>query len=290
MILFFNVFITPGNLKHSYNRGGLPKEDNFDIFKFCISSISKLNYPWSSILLNIKLDSCYLHRQEELHNWIKDCFPNQEYTLNLGYRCENQKQWQGVINNFKDELVFCSCNHDHIFVGSPDYFVQCIDTVKKYEKEVAMFAVTHFPDYIPLCKNRDYEIDGPVFITNTPETGSFSIVTKALLKKWWFEVDFGNAFLPRSDWEGDLVARNVKDALFFCGFKELFRHIDGYHNIAAPTSYHMKYFPPFTIANPPKQKTVAEIEECLAFYLTKDSPEYHHFLQVNKEHLESLRG
>jgi len=286
MILFFNVFITPKGLKHSYNRNGLKSFDNFDIFYYCLSTIAPI-YKWSKIILQIKLDEAYKHREEELKFHIANIF-NPPYTLRIGFRNERQKDWIKTIEELDDELIFYSCNHDHIFIDNNyEYFRGCVDVFKKYQNEVGMFALSHYPDYIPLIKTKPYKIDGPVFITDTPESASFTIITKSLWKKWWTEVDFGDAYLPRSDWGAQLVGHNVHHSNFLVPSREIFRHFDGYHNIVNPTSYHMEHFPPLEI---PHNYTpnLDKIEKALNFYIGK-GPEYDYLYGQNKDFLEHLQ-
>ncbi len=289
MILFFNVLITPQGLKHHYDRTGFRSYDNFDIFKYSISTIAPI-YKWSQVIIQIKLDDAYKSREQELKNHIESLFPNRpNFKLVIDQRNESQKDWIKSLDEFVDDnLIFFSCNHDHVFIDNQiEYFNQCIEKFKETSILPSMFALSHYPDYIPLSRQGFFTKNDSFFTTDTKECASFVVITKSLYRKWWCEVDFGDAYLPRPDWEGQLVGKNVDWMKFSVPFREIFRHFDGYHNVVNPTSYHMKYFPPLEI---PHNYTpnLSKISDALSFYLGRDTKEFELFYAKNKEWISRI--
>ncbi len=249
MILLFNIFLTNSSLKHRYDRGLLHSDNNFDIFKYCIASIAPI-YNWSQVILNIKLDACFLYRQDELTKYLYELFPYQSnFQLNLGFRNEYQKDWIKTIESFvDDELIFHSCNHDHIFLDSNvDYFNYCIQTLKKREKETGIFTISHYAEMTEASKTRDYSIDGLLVYLDAEGSDSFIITTKNWFKKWWETIDLGEERWIRSDGIHGRVGLPKQD-FFAVPSRELFRHFDGYRNVCVPNVEHfMRYFPPLSI-------------------------------------------
>src|SRR5687768_16754782 len=126
MILFFNTYLTPTTLKHTYNRGLLHTDNKVDIFKYSLESIAPI-YNWSQVIIQFELAPEFQDRYEELTKFITDLFPNQKnLSIRPGIRNTHQKHWKKTVEELeqnKDKLIFFSCNHDHIFTDSQtEYF------------------------------------------------------------------------------------------------------------------------------------------------------------------------
>lgn len=68
------------------------------------------------------------------------------------------------------------------------------------------------------------------FMTLWPYNASIQIVNKNLLGYWWFEHDYGDAWMPRTDTFGSTEAISPETACIL-PYRELVRHFDGYsHN------------------------------------------------------------
>jgi hypothetical protein len=68
------------------------------------------------------------------------------------------------------------------------------------------------------------------FMTQWPYNASIQIVNKNLLHYWWFEHEYGDAWMPRTDTVGGGEAISPETACIL-PYRELVRHFDGYsHN------------------------------------------------------------
>jgi hypothetical protein len=252
MILFFNTYLTPTTLKHSYNRGLLHTDNKIEVFKYALESIAPI-YEWSQVIIQFELAPEFQNRYDELTKFIINLFPNQKnLSVRPGIRNTHQKQWQKTVEELKqnpDKMVFFSCNHDHVFTDSrPDYFHYCVDFLKKYEDE---YFVSFLSGYHESIEHLDkspliYEFDGPLIKRKLNPHDSFLLISKSLLREWWCTIDLGNDYLPRTD-----EIKKLRDPSlmynFFVLARDMFAHYDGYHNFAAPCSYYLKHCPAITI-------------------------------------------
>ena len=141
MVLFLNIILTnnpplpPYNnanlsrVNYTYDRGNLPKDDQLDIFKYSLSSLSTA-YPWSKVIIKVELEGKYLERKNELEEFIKNEFKEN----NLVLEWERNKYQQDWIESFKlldDDLIWFCCNHDHIFIDSSiNYLKEMVEELK----------------------------------------------------------------------------------------------------------------------------------------------------------------
>ena len=83
MILLLNTILTNNppispypnmeskRVYYSYNRGNLPNYNQMDIFKYSLASLA-VAYPWSRVIIKVKLENEYLDRKKELEDFIKN--------------------------------------------------------------------------------------------------------------------------------------------------------------------------------------------------------------------------
>lgn len=289
MILLFNILITPSNLAHTYNRGGLPSDDKLEVFKYTLKSIAPI-YDWSQVIINYVLDGPYANKYEETNAYIRGLFPNQpNFTLNSGGRCCRQKDWVYLLSHLvNDELIFFSCNHDHFFIDSQkDYFNQAVKEFAQHKNENATLYLSHYAETcLELSKNRQCQLNKYLVQTNIATYDSFLILTTKLFKDWWTRHDIGESFCPRSDYGSqslgitlDAAGKTTSNPIFCAFSREVFRHYDGYMNVIYPQCSHfLKYFPALTIESAQKFcRTPEEIQEFLEFYVGKGTKEYDYF-------------
>ncbi len=242
MILFLNVFITDNGIG-KYFRGLLPQYTPVDIFKYSLASLSVID--WNHVIIYYTLDTNYKHRREEIDQYIKSLF---HAPIIYSFRNEHQSQWKVAINELialEDNWVWFCCNHDHIFI---DYELdllkrieaKLIDLSKSYEYVSCYF--THWTEILYHSKtpprftkvgsieeNKDY------FVTIWHNYDSAQIVNKNILRYWWFEHDYGDTWMPRTD-NGGLHSIDVRSPKIACviPYRELVRHFDGYTTSADP--------------------------------------------------------
>lgn len=242
MILFVNVFITK-NFATSYDRGRWGVQDRLDVFKYSLASMAVI--PWTKVIIHCQLDECYKHRRGELDDYINKLFPG---AINYHTRIDKHSKWKAAMEEVfavqGDELVWFSCNDDHVFI---DYDLDVLNACERRLNEllasgnnpnVACY-VSHWPEM--LC-HANYGMQYPVlhqtphfFEVDWVNIDSIQIVSKAVLKHWWFTHEYGDdVFLIRSDGNMpgkgpeyihinlDLSLRTV------IPLRELARHFDGY--------------------------------------------------------------
>lgn len=222
MILFVNVFIT--DKKHSnynpYDRGLYPEVNPYEVFKYSLASLSVIK--WSKVIIYCLLDDDYEHNREDLAKTVKELFGDCSLYF---HRNVLQKQWQKAIEEIDDELVWFTGNHDHVFI---DYETSVLDAIvsemmKRDEKYMSCY-FSHWPELLAGLSHWGFiEKDRNFFTYRRPDSDSIQIVTKELLKEWWWGEDYGDRQIPRTD-------HCVKQVptLMFIPMRELCRHFDGY--------------------------------------------------------------
>lgn len=250
MILLFNVGLFPDPLNQKYIRSTLP-EDKVDIFKASLKNIAPL-YDWGQVIIKFYLDSSYKHREQELIDFINDTFKDRNLIISKT-RNEYQKDWIDTYNQLTDETIFYSCNHDHIFIGCPAYFKQCIETFEKEAGDYATLYLSHFGEIATSTTVNEEKLIGKVgpFLKYRMGTyDSFLIMTKKLFKNWWLDEILPNIPFPRSDYHPYSLNQFKKiepEQFFFAPLREIFRHYDGYSTIHNNYAYFEDY-PPMTLA------------------------------------------
>jgi hypothetical protein len=238
MILFINVYITEESLTpNSQNRQNAKYSDKLDVFKYSLASLSNF-YPWKKVIIYYKLDQHYIDRDQELVDFINEEFG--EFDLSVrNSRNELQSQWQETYDLFDDNLIFYSCNHDHVMTESdPSYFFNLTEEFKDSEEHIAILYshwqetishpwqnVYHYPTYN--VNITDSHLSYDVF-----DIASVYIITKKLYHHWWFTYNLPNIVFTRPDnfynpiWHYGQFS-NVK---FIVPYREPGRHFDGYQH------------------------------------------------------------
>lgn len=234
MILFMNVFITDqktitNQKTMGYDRGLLvPSPSPLDVFKYSLASLSVID--WSHVIIYYDLDTNYKHRREEIDQYIRSLFNN---PIIYTFRNERQHQWKAAMNevfSLADNFVWFCCNHDHIFI---DYELDLLkrleiklaDLSKSYEYVSCYFS--HWPEMlIHNCKPARYiGEDKDWLLIMWRNCDSVQIVNKNLLRYWWFDHDYGDRLMLRTDF-GECVIS--PETACIIPYRELARHFDGY--------------------------------------------------------------
>lgn len=247
MIYFCNTFITetkPKIGKGYLDRGNLKTFTNFDIFKYSLSSTSKI-YKWKKVILKIELDECYKYRQDELHEFIKEEF--KDYPIHLEWkRNVYQKDWIESFDLLDDRLIWFYCNHDHIFIDSDSvYLNELVEKINKDSDEYISLGYSHWPESIRTAKtggssypfdSKSYKFEDNYISIRNNCFDSIQIITKELYKNWWFTGNFNQYKLPRPDYFGIGLAelKPVPIHKIYIPLKEQCRHFDGYQHCNPP--------------------------------------------------------
>ena len=234
MVLLVNTFLT--HPMNNYHRGHLPGANQIDIFKYTISSLAAVN-RWSLVIFNIRLDNHYQHCWDDLQRYIHEEFDPicSRVEVNQG-RCEYQHQWQDLVERLEaepDPYIWYACNHDHVFM---DYDRHALDTAllaldQEPDPRKAIY-YSHWPEFNRVMQN-NFPQSFRVLPCGTVaglsiQMDSIQIVSKPLLRDWWFSRDFGNAYRPRSDWQH---IHTCDPYPTYCPYREVVKHFDGYSHL-----------------------------------------------------------
>jgi hypothetical protein len=241
MILFINVFITKA-FATSYDRGRWDMQDRLDVFKYSLASMSVI--PWSKVIIYCELDGCYQHRRDELDQYIESLFGK---CSNYPNRIDKHSKWKEAMQEVfavpGDDLVWFSCNDDHIFI---DYNLDVLEAIQQRMKELIAGGTENVASYIShwpemLC-HANYGHQYPIleqrrefFEVDWVNIDSIQILSKSVLRHWWFSHEYGDdVFLIRSD--GNLIGKgpdyiHINQDLSLrtlIPLREQARHFDGY--------------------------------------------------------------
>lgn len=231
MILLLNTSLLSMT---DWDRGQLPKYDNFEIFKYTISSLAAVD-RWSTAIFKIKYEH-YEARERELEDYIKQEFSGKAKLELYNWRNESQPQWKdtvGYLDTLSDKYVWYLCNHDHLFV---DYDHEALDLAVAAMDADAAERKSIYYSYWPE-RNRITKYAYPEEYKMLP-CGTLSgiwhfmdatqIVSKPLLRHWWFDTDYGDRYLPRSDWKEISPTDPYRT---FTTNREVCKHYDGYSHM-----------------------------------------------------------
>ena len=242
MILFVNVFLTDMGFS-KFDRGLLPNYDPIDVFKYTMASYSVIN--WSNVIIYYDVEEKYKQRVEEIDTYIYSLF---QHPIIYHFRNEWQIQWKVAMTELfsftADELVWYTCNHDHVFIDSDLYMITSIekklnDLSSQFKYVSCMFShwLTQFHckklKFIQDEKGSYYkkteiiEDNKDYFVYKGNSTTSLQIVNKCLLYHWWFENNYGDAWMPRSDTSSPGRSVKTLTTASLSPYKEIVRHFDG---------------------------------------------------------------
>lgn len=238
MILFVNVFITDKAFTF-YDRGLLTlSNDRVDIFKYSLASLSVIE--WSHVIIYYDLDINYREREKEIDEYLKSLFKD---PVIYHYRNDRQPEWKVALEKLflieGEEFVWFLCNDDHVFIdyetGLLDRILIKLEDLSKTHKYVSCY-FSHWPEMLYYGRTPPrftqvgmIEDSEDFFVTIWKNCDSIQIVNKNLLRHWWFEHDYGDKWMPRTDG----FPHNVISPETVCiiPYRELVRHFDGYsHN------------------------------------------------------------
>lgn len=231
MILFVNVKITSDFLTY-YERGLLPSAERAQVFRYAMASLAVI--PWSAVRLYIEFDQTQIHHRDEVLEHIRQIFPAAQLSTT---RLKYQKDWQPAIeelDELDDELVWYLCNDDHVFIDTN------LDTVLGIEQHMLRLMeanpyvgcpFSHWPEQVAAFSRINYRMEEGHMVAPYASPDSVQIVTKDILRHWWFSADYGNEVMVRSDWGPIVKTDYPQPGLGVLPLRELVRHFDGYSHV-----------------------------------------------------------
>lgn len=240
MILLINVFVTDQRLSphFKWERGTLPLNSRFDIFKYSLASFAEIN-RWSKVIINARLDENYVRRWDELKNFIHEIFKDkfsEEIIVNTN-RCEKQREWQQLwtehIEPNNDQLVWFCCNDDHVFL---DYDLTALDEIlycmKCNSSPYKSCYFSHWPELLRIAERQNAVMTENHLEFMWQSNDSVQILSKESFKYLWFSRDYGDALVPRPDFHTQVEA--APNTFFYLPLREMCRHYDGYNHVGIP--------------------------------------------------------
>lgn len=231
MILFVNVKIT-SNFMTYYERGLLPASERADVFRYAMASLAVI--PWSAVRLYVEFDPTQEQHRDAVMADIERLFPSAKIAAR---RLAYQHEWRQAVEELEaldDKLVWFLCNDDHVFIDSG------LDTVLGIEQHMLRLMETnpyvacpfsHWPEHIAVFSQRDYRLEDGHMLAPYANTASVQIVTKAILRHWWFSTDYGDVEMPRTDWHTQANIAYPQPGLGVLPLREMVRHFDGYSHV-----------------------------------------------------------
>lgn len=231
MILFINVFIqenSPSPLGQPNLRYNLKDYDKLEVFFYTLHSYKVIE--WSDVFIYCGLDE-NISNHDAVYDKILEIFPNANL---FKFRNAYQSEWQEAVNlicESSDDLIWYAGNHDHPYLAPNNNQLNKILNALDNCDEVYKAAVySHHPDNLSWIMNSNffgwnYESNGVCSFRACRAEG-IMILNQALLKNWWFDFHYGDAFIPRADWLERSCSSS--ESKIFMPVKVLCHHFDGY--------------------------------------------------------------
>lgn len=231
MLLFINIFLT-NNRYYGYNRGYLPQFDRYDIFRYTLASYASIKM-WSKCIFYIQLDHDFVDRKEDLTKYIYELFGDVPISLNW-HRNVYTREWRQAaeeVLNHDDNLLWLTCNDDHPFMDyNTDMIAEAVDLLNKEEEPLTTCYWSHWPEIIRVATLEQQEKKGRFVTYHWNVHDSIQIVRKEVFKSYWFDYDFGDKSVARTDVIHDYTEPKMM-VKCYAPTRELCRHFDGYSHV-----------------------------------------------------------
>lgn len=252
MILFINVFlehnaqnllISPYGMQ--YDRGNFPLYSKGEIFLYTLESYKTIN--WSQIIIYCEVNEDFPDK-DNYYSKINKIFPEAKvYTTRNAY----QHQWQKALDELgeEDELIWYAGNHDHPYIApNHEQLNAIVDILNSSDSFYKGALYSHHPDICARIMTEPefgWQYESKLVSSYTYQrTEGIMIINKNLFRSWWFDYDYGDTFIPRSDWTNG-VRCQTPEAKIYLPVRELCRHFDG-HNFGG-YAYEIRDIPPLDI-------------------------------------------
>lgn len=241
MILVFNVFLGPETRWFEYDRGNLGRYPKTDILLATLKSYQPLGF--THLFVNIEFGPGY-NKPEDFDLEIEE-------VLN-GFGCpydystqqvKTQAAWQDLVRRVISKTprdnypIWIAGNHDHPFIGDLE-IVEQMKTLFDRDPLVSVI-YSHWAEFIDQALLFGGELDPRGFVSYPCEdVHSIRVLTPYLFQSMWFDHDYGDTELPRSDWwvgggpwdGGHIIVKSPRYRSYV-PLREMCRHFDGYSHI-----------------------------------------------------------
>lgn len=133
LTLLVNVFITNQRFNKSiYDLPVKRESTKLEVFKYTLASYSVI--PFKKVIIYYELDEEFLSFNDEINNYINSLFPQEKIVKK--FRMDTKTKWENELKNWNlipEDLIWFTCNDDHVFVDSSlDYLNLIIEKLKYY--------------------------------------------------------------------------------------------------------------------------------------------------------------
>ncbi len=239
MILFINTFLTesPFTNMSSVYRHKAKFSDKVEVFKYMLASLADY-YEWTRVIINVRLDDCFADKRVDLLDFIHEKFD--KYDLHLK---EKRNQWQHEwIEDYEllnHDLIFFSCNHDHIFIDpDPTYFKELTSKFVNHN-DLLGIQISHWQEALAAAFNSPYPVNNVKFNEDHLEyrvknSHGIQLINKLTYEHWWIDNKLPeNIPFPRPDGLGSNPLHDLpwcSEQKFIVPYREFGRHFDGYNH------------------------------------------------------------
>lgn len=231
MQLLINIFLT-GHRLYGYNRYNLPTSDRYDIFRYTLASYAAVA-DWSKCTFYLQLDDQYQAKKDELREYIHGLFGADKCTI-YWHRNVFTRDWRLAapeILDHPDRLIWMTCNDDHVFI---DYDRAMVDEVVGHmladPEPLTACYFSHWPEVIRVAAREVEEVKGNFVSYHWNVHDSIQIITQEVFRKYWFDYDFGDRSVTRTDVIHDYTDPKMVMKCYV-PTREMCRHFDGYSHV-----------------------------------------------------------
>jgi len=282
MILLMNVFLKPDDHAATwfeYDRGDLPSFPKHEVLLHTLRTYAQANF--TKAYINIEFHPEYAS-PETFYADVLHAIGCPASITNK--QIQHQHGWQAISKRMADEHpgepIWLAGNHDHPIIDPT-----MLTPIKRLFAEanpdhVISVMYSHWPEFVDQALIHEHTLHPEEGFVSylAQDVHSIRVVTQELFRQWWFNLDYGDLELPRSDWwvKGDIHSGQmpVRSPWYrtYTPLREVCRHFDGYSHISLTLGPDCPC-PPLTI--PHRIETHSEIEKmnCVARIYEREIPE-----------------
>jgi hypothetical protein len=211
----------------------LPTFDRYDIFRYTLASYAAID-RWSKCIFYIQLDQDYQGKRDELEAYIHGLFGAEKCSIRW-HRNVYTRDWREAAEEvlaLSDDPIWLTCNDDHVFI---DYDRDMVDEVVGLmnadpDKRTTCY-FSHWPEVIRVAAREGEGLMGRFVPMRWNVHDSIQIVSKEVFRTYWFDYDFGDKSVSRTDVIHDYTEPKM-EVRCYVPTRELCRHFDGYSHVA----------------------------------------------------------
>lgn len=241
MILVFNVFLGPDTRWFDYDRGNLGWYPKSDILLATLKSYQPLGF--THLFVNIEFGPGY-DKPEDIDLEIEEVLNGFGCPYDYGTeQVKTQAGWQDLVRRVLPKTlgdnypIWIAGNHDHPFIGD----LEMVEQMKTLFDQDALVSViySHWAEFVDQALIHHGHLDPRGFVSyNCEDVHSIRVVTPYLFQSMWFDHNYGDHELPRSDWwigggpwDGGRIIVKSPRYRSYVPLREMCRHFDGYSHI-----------------------------------------------------------